>query len=81
MMRSHTTSRARVLGLVVLVLAAAGPVPAVSDDSDTEVLAIGDTLTVIQRPLVNVPALVRPGDTLTIECEAAPGTTGWAASL
>lgn len=81
MMRSHTIFRARVLGLVVLVLAAAGPVPAGADDSDTEVLAIGDTLTVIQRPLVNIPALVRPGDTLTIECEAAPGTTGWAAAL
>jgi predicted MPP superfamily phosphohydrolase len=41
----------------------------------------GDTLTVIQRPLVNLPAIVTPGSTLTVECEAASGTSGWAASL
>jgi hypothetical protein len=41
----------------------------------------GDTLTVIQRPLLNIPALVRPGDTLIIECDADPATTGWAAQL
>jgi 3',5'-cyclic AMP phosphodiesterase CpdA len=44
-------------------------------------IPIGDTLTVIQRPLLNIPAIVREGDTLTIECEAAPGTSGWAAKL
>jgi len=43
--------------------------------------AIGDTLTVIQRPLQNIPALVTSGDTLTIACEADPGTTGWGAQL
>jgi hypothetical protein len=41
----------------------------------------GDTLTVIQRPLLNIPALVRPGDTLKISCDADPATTGWAAQL
>ncbi len=41
------------------------------------ILDIGDTLTVIQRPLVNIPTLVRPGDTLTVQCEADPSTTGW----
>ena len=40
-----------------------------------------DTLTVIQRPLLNVPALIVPGNTLSIACEAAPGTSGWAAEL
>jgi predicted phosphodiesterase/archaellum component FlaG (FlaF/FlaG flagellin family) len=44
-------------------------------------IPIGDTLTVIQRPLLNIPAIVRPGDTLTIECEASAGTSGWAAEL
>jgi len=43
--------------------------------------AIGDTLTVIQRPLQNIPAIVLPGATLTISCEAPPAATGWAASL
>jgi Calcineurin-like phosphoesterase/Bacterial Ig domain len=41
----------------------------------------GDTLTVIQRPILNIPAIVRPGDTLTIECEATPGVLGWTAEL
>jgi hypothetical protein len=41
----------------------------------------GDTLTVIQRPLLNVPALVRPGDTLRIECDAPVTATGWSAGL
>jgi len=43
--------------------------------------AIGDTLTVIQRPLANVPALVLPGHTLEIDCEADPAATGWQAEL
>jgi hypothetical protein len=41
----------------------------------------GDTLTVIQRPLLNIPAIVTPGDILTIDCEADPATSGWAAEL
>jgi len=43
--------------------------------------AIGDTLTVIQRPLLNIPAIVTPGDTLVIECAADPATSGWSAAL
>ncbi|MCP4548166.1 MAG: T9SS type A sorting domain-containing protein [bacterium] len=43
--------------------------------------AFGDTLTVIQRPLLNVPAIITSGDTLLVECEADPTTTGWAARL
>ncbi len=46
-----------------------------------DALCIGDTLTVIQRPLLNIPAIVTVGDTLAIKCEAAPGTSGWAAEL
>ena len=44
-------------------------------------LAIGDTLTVIQRPLLNIPAMITPHDTLEISCAADPSTTGWAAQL
>jgi 3',5'-cyclic AMP phosphodiesterase CpdA len=44
-------------------------------------LCIGDTLTVIQRPLLNIPTIVTVGDTMTIECEADPATSGWAAEL
>ena len=43
--------------------------------------ATGDTLTVIQRPLLNIPTIVTEGGTFIIECEAGPGTTGWAAEL
>jgi 3',5'-cyclic AMP phosphodiesterase CpdA len=43
--------------------------------------AIGDTLTVVQRPLLNIPVIVVAGGTFTIECEAASGATGWAAEL
>jgi hypothetical protein len=40
-----------------------------------------DTLSVIQRPLLNIPVIVIPGETFTIECVAAPSTTGWTAWL
>jgi len=43
--------------------------------------AIGDTLTVIQRPLVNIPAMVTSGQTLAINCVADPATTGWQAEI
>jgi len=43
--------------------------------------AIGDTLTVIQRPLVNIPAIVVEGDILHIDCDADEATTGWGAAL
>ena len=42
---------------------------------------IGDTLTVIQRPLLNIPSIVRPGDVLTIECDGHPTLTGWSAEI
>jgi hypothetical protein len=40
-----------------------------------------DTLSVIQRPLLNIPAIVIPGESFEIECVAPSTTTGWAASL
>jgi hypothetical protein len=43
--------------------------------------ATGDTLTVIQRPLLNIPAIVADGGTFTVECEAGSGTTGWGAEI
>lgn len=43
--------------------------------------SIGDTLTVIQRPLVNIPSFVTEGQNLVINCAADPATTGWQAEL
>ncbi len=43
--------------------------------------ALGDTLTIIQRPLVNLPSFVVPGETLAINCAADPATTGWQAEI
>lgn len=43
--------------------------------------ALGDTLTVIQRPLLNIPAIHIPGETLVITCVAPSSTTGWQAQL
>ncbi len=41
----------------------------------------GDTLTVIMRPIMNLPSIVPRGDTVEIDCAAASSTTDWAASL
>jgi len=41
----------------------------------------GDTLTTILRPLPNLAAFARPGDSFTVWANAGSGTTGWAASL
>ncbi|MBN1948880.1 MAG: metallophosphoesterase, partial [Candidatus Cloacimonetes bacterium] len=46
-----------------------------------ESLPSGDTLTIIQRPLLNIPALAIPGDELPIVCLAEETVTGWHASL
>lgn len=40
-----------------------------------------DTLSVIQRPLLNIPEIVLPGESFRIECVAPPTTTGWSAWL
>ncbi len=40
-----------------------------------------DTLSVIQRPLLNIPQIVVPGETFPIECVAPPAATGWSAWL
>jgi len=47
----------------------------------TEVVPIGDTLTVIQKPLLNIPEILTPGAEFTIQCLADETTTGWFAEL
>jgi len=44
-------------------------------------IPIGDTLTVVQRPLLNIPSIVVPGQELNLICFAPQSTTSWAAEL
>lgn len=68
----------RSVGLAVLVLAfVLAPTARVAVAAE----AIGDTLTVIQKPVLNLPAFALPGGSVTISCQADLSTTGWAAEL
>ena len=69
----------RLLTLAVLVALVVLVAPATTATAQT--YTVGDTLTVIQRPLLNIPSIVRPGDALPISCDADPATTGWTATL
>ena len=48
---------------------------------NTDVEPIGDTLTIIQRPLVNIPEIIVPGEEFEIVCLAPEGTVNWDAFL
>lgn len=65
----------------VVVLACTLPAASTAGPDAAYAALAGDTLTVIQRPLLNIPAIVVPGSTLTIQCEADPAATGWTAEL
>ncbi len=51
------------------------------EGGNTGSYALGDTLTVIQKPLLNIPAIVQNGASFMINCQADPATTGWNATL
>ena len=44
-------------------------------------IPIGDTVTVVQRPLLNIPSIVVSGQELSIVCFAPESTTDWDAEL
>ena len=67
--------------LLVACLLAPAYGPAREPASDDWNRAIGDTLTVVMRPILSVPQVVVPGQSFTIEAEADPSTSGWAAEL
>jgi len=52
-----------------------------SVNASLEAIPIGDTLTIIQRPIQNIPVIAVPGDTIPILCHAAETITNWQASL
>ncbi len=58
-----------------------GILSAVAMPAAAQTYTVGDTITVIQRPLINIPSIVRPGDMLTVSCDADPQTTSWTAAL
>ena len=66
-----------VVMLVVLAVLAALPPPAAAEGAR----ALGDTLTVVMRPILPVPEIVVPGDSFIIEAMAPQSTTGWAVQL
>ncbi|MCB1048795.1 MAG: metallophosphoesterase, partial [Calditrichaeota bacterium] len=43
--------------------------------------AIGDTLTLIMKPLLNIPAIVIQGDSFDAWADAPQGSSGWSAAL
>jgi predicted phosphodiesterase len=47
----------------------------------TESVPIGDTLTIIQRPILNIPTIAIPGQEMDITCIAPENTTGWEVEL
>lgn len=42
---------------------------------------LGDTLTTIQHPILNIPEIVIPGEEMVITCLAPASTTGWQVNL
>jgi hypothetical protein len=75
----HERHRRFPSGRACLLIAAAGlaamaPAPA-------RAFTYGDTLTTIWRPLVNLPAIHTPAETLLVIANAPSGASGWAASL
>ncbi len=43
--------------------------------------AIGDTLTLIMKPLLNIPQICTPGESFTCLADAATSATGWNAAI
>ncbi len=70
MQRTHTA-------LLVLLFTLALPLYAQASPYN----ALGDTLTVIQQPILNIPAIHIPGEQMQIICTAPSSTTNWQAWL
>jgi len=73
---SISANAPRLLILCLFLILAGAPLSAISPWN-----AVGDTLTVIQIPILNVPAIHIPGETLAITCIAPSATASWQASL
>ncbi len=69
------------LGLIALTTVALLLIPLAAGAAPTEGRAVGDTLTVVMRPILSVPVVLADGASFTIEAKASSGTTGWSAAL
>jgi len=68
--------------LVCACLLAALPASARVAEGDVNgARAIGDTLTVVMRPILSVPVIIEDGQSFTIEAKASSGTYGWSAAI
>jgi len=84
MQSCHLPQHARTLVFLTALALFAGLAGSAGFDTPAYALPytpIGDTLTVIMRPILSVPTIVVRGDTFDIDCAASNTTTGWAASL
>ncbi|MFH1502531.1 MAG: metallophosphoesterase [Candidatus Eisenbacteria bacterium] len=77
---SHKPRMALLAGLFAATLLT---LPCLADDVGAAGTsrAVGDTLTVLMRPILSVPTITVPGGSFTIEARASSGTTGWTAAL
>jgi hypothetical protein len=67
--------------LVFLSILVVCPFLVVSEAYSLPYTPIGDTLTVIMRPVINLPTIVERGGTFDIDCAASSSTTDWSATL
>ncbi|MBC8450691.1 metallophosphoesterase, partial [bacterium] len=68
--------------LLLAAMAAVAPIDAFAQPTDSPgARAIGDTLTVVMRPILSVPTIIADGQSFTIEAKASSSTTGWTATL
>jgi hypothetical protein len=67
--------------LAVLLAVLTAPAASQAADLADGSRAIGDTLTVIARPILSIPRIVLPSEQFTIEAYAPSSTTGWSAAL
>ena len=63
------------LAVLAILLTLPGLAPA------EESRSLGDTLTVVMRPILPIPSIVVPGGNFVIEAMAPQSTTGWTAQL
>ncbi|MFN0149783.1 MAG: metallophosphoesterase [bacterium] len=80
MFRIRTTA-SQLLPAFLVVLIALVTLIAVFSPRAAHAFTYGDTLTTIWRPIVNIPAIHTPAETLNVIANAPSGATGWAATL